>query len=299
MQKLLVSVSLLLIVAAANAQQDSTPKTSPDTLRAGGFIIIKKEKEGSASEKKTFHKRFDLEFRTRYKTKNGNVRTNWLIFDLGFANWRDKTDYTGAQFSNQTTPGNYIRNIATSRNASNPVTQNSFNLRNIKSSNVNIWLFMQKVNVIKHVVNLKYGLGLEMYNYRFETDISYRNSPEPYLFMDSVGFSKNKLYASYITVPFMLNFTPSGYNRSKFTFSAGLSAGYLAGSRNKQISAERGKQKIRGNLNMEPWRLAAIGELGLGFVRVYGSYSLNSLQQKEKTGLEQYPYAIGVRFSTF
>jgi hypothetical protein len=181
----------------------------------------------------------------------------------------------------------------------NPVTKNSFNLRNEKSSNVNIWFFMQKRNIAKHVLNLKYGLGLEMYNYRFESNISFRNSPQPSVFMDSIGFTKNKLYAGYVTVPLMLNITPSGQTRRGFTFSAGMSAGYLIGSRNKQISAERGKQKIRGNLNMEPWRIAAIGEIGLGPVRLYGTYSLNSLQQKDRTGLEQYPYAVGIRFSTF
>ena len=78
----------------------------------------------------------------------------------------------------------------------------------------------------------------------------------------------------------------------------GVSAGYLVGSRNKQISGERGKQKINGNFEMEPWRLAAIGELGIGPVRLYGSYSLNKLQ-KDVTRLEQFPYAIGIRFSNW
>lgn len=49
---------------------------------------------------------------------------------------------------------------------------------------------------------------------------------------------------------------------------------------------------------MEPWRLAAIGELGIGPVRLYGSYSLNKLQ-KDVTRLEQFPYAIGLRFSSW
>jgi hypothetical protein len=49
---------------------------------------------------------------------------------------------------------------------------------------------------------------------------------------------------------------------------------------------------------MEPWRLAAIAEVGLGPVRLYGSYSLNTLQ-KNNTRLEQYPYAVGIRLSNW
>jgi hypothetical protein len=49
---------------------------------------------------------------------------------------------------------------------------------------------------------------------------------------------------------------------------------------------------------MEPFRLAAIGEVGLGPVRLYGSYSLNKMQ-KDITRVEQFPYAIGVRLSTW
>ena len=75
-----------------------------------------------------------------------------------------------------------------------------------------------------------------------------------------------------------------------------MSAGYLIASRNKQISAERGKQKVNGDFSFEPWRLATIGEIGLGPIRLYGSYSLNKLQ-KDITRVEQYPYTVGIRFS--
>jgi hypothetical protein len=49
---------------------------------------------------------------------------------------------------------------------------------------------------------------------------------------------------------------------------------------------------------LQPWRFAVVGELGLGPVRLYGSYSLNDLH-KESTGLKQTPYAVGIRFSNW
>lgn len=56
--------------------------------------------------------------------------------------------------------------------------------------------------------------------------------------------------------------------------------------------------KYGGDFNFEPFRLAAIGEVGLGPVRLYGTYSLNKLQ-KDITKVEQFPYAVGIRFSNW
>ncbi|BAV09220.1 hypothetical protein FLA_5268 [Filimonas lacunae] len=293
-----------LAVTSGYAQTDSTRQNTPDTIRVGNFIIVKKNKSQNQSDNTQEAKQdrsFNITIGNRYRnrSKNKNVSTNWFVFDLGFANWRDNTNYNGPAFTGQTANSGFIRNIPNSSQASNPVNENSFNLNNGKSSNVNIWLFMQKRKLVKDVLSLKYGLGLEMYNYRFETNVSFRNSPSPYVYNDSINFSKNKLYAGYLTVPFMINVTPSPIKHKNLSFSAGVSAGYLIGSRNKQISSERGKQKINGSLNMKSWRLAAIGELGLGFVRLYGSYSLNTLMQENRTGLKQYPYAMGVRISCF
>jgi hypothetical protein len=223
------------------------------------------------------------------KKKNSNISTNWWIMDLGFTNLRDNTNYTAAQ------AGGYLRTLNA---AAGPATANSMKLNTGKSSNFNLWFFMQKMNVYKHVVNLKYGLGYEMYNFRYDRNLSYRKDPSPYIFNDTVSFSKNKLFAGYLTVPFMVNINTAPNKQKSLSFSAGISAGYLVASRNKQISNERGKVKYKGDFDLEPFRLAAIGELGLGPVRLFGSYSLNKLH-KNSTGLDQTPYSFGIRFSNW
>lgn len=289
MKRLACAAAIMLIATGGFAQTDTT-KTS-DTVRVGNFIIIKKNKGNSGTDSDYDKERIrSTEYRIerRYRRRN-NVSTNWFIFDLGFANYRDETNYTSAA------AGPFFKTL---RAADGPVNENSYKIINGRSSNVNIWIFMQKLNLIRHVVNLKYGLGLEMYNYRYESKLSYRNDPQPFVFNDSVAFTKNKLYVEYLTVPFMLNFNTTPDSRRGLSFSAGVSAGYLLNSRNKQISGERGKQKYKGNFNFEPWRLAAIAEVGLGPVRLYGTYSLNRLQ-KEVTRVEQYPYAVGIRFSNW
>jgi hypothetical protein len=290
MKRLACAAAIMLITTGGFAQADTTKTT--DTVRVGNFIIIKKNKGNNAGTDTDYEtdRRRSTEYRIerRYRRRN-NVSTNWFIFDLGFANYRDETNYASAA------AGPFFQTL---RPADGPVTENSYKIINGRSSNVNIWFFMQKLNLVKHVVNLKYGLGLEMYNYRFESKLSFRNEPQPFVFNDSISFTKNKLYVEYLTVPFMLNFNTTPDSRRGLSFSAGVSAGYLLNSRNKQISGERGKQKYKGNFNFEPWRLAAIAEVGLGPVRLYGTYSLNRLQT-EVTRVEQYPYAVGIRFSNW
>src|SRR4029077_17409555 len=116
-----------------------------------------------------------------------NVSTASWIIDLGFSNWTDKTNYTSAK-----TDGYLI-----TRPGSADLSDNDFKLKTIKSVNVNILFFMQRLNLIKHYVNLKYGLGLELNNYRFKTALSFneggtnpydhsQNINHPFIFRDSI-----------------------------------------------------------------------------------------------------------------
>ena len=290
MKRILVAVAILMATVEGFAQTDTTKNSKEDTVQVGNFVIIKKPKKSvriSVGSDKGVDVTINSDSSNR---KKSNVSTNWWILDLGFTNLRDETDYASAQ------AGPYLRTMGTTPS---PVNANSMKLRSGKSSNVNLWFFMQKLNVSKHVLNLKYGLGLEMYNFRYENSLSYRKDNNgPYVFNDSIGFSKNKLYAGYITAPLMININATPHRKKGFNLSAGVSAGYLVGSRNKQVSDSRGKVKYKGDFNLQPFRLAAVAELGLGPIRLYGSYSLNKLHRDE-TRLEQYPYAIGIRFSNW
>lgn len=290
MKTILVAATSLLAAQQGFAQTDSSAKKT-DTLVAGNFVIVKKPAKSidiEMSSKKGFNVTYN-----NGKKKNSNISTNWWIMDLGFTNLTDNTNYAAAQ------AGGYLRTFNRAAGlTTDPVNQNSMKLNAGKSSNFNLWFFMQKLNVYKHVVNLKYGLGYEMYNFRYERSLSYRKDPSPYVFNDTVSFSKNKLFAGYLTVPFMVNINTAPSKNNGLTFSAGVSAGYLIASRNKQVSNERGKVKYKGDFDLEPFRLAAIGELGLGPVRLFGSYSLNKLH-KSSTGLDQTPYAFGIRFSNW
>jgi len=288
MKSVIYTVAAVMLAVSGFAQTDTTKPNQPDTIKVGNFIIIKKEKKSNSYDTTNSNVLVDIggndngEGNHHYHEKL--ITTNWLIFDLGFANWRDHTAY-GSPEAND-----YLR-----AGQGQPFTSADLNLKNNKTSNVNIWLFMQKLNVINHVINLKYGIGLEMYNWRYETNITYNKNPA-YISRDTIQFSKNKLATDYITIPFMININPFPHKRQGLSFSVGISAGYLYNSRNKQVSDERGKQKLHGDFDLDPWRIAYVGEIGLGPVRVYGSYSINNLYQH---GVVQYPYAVGLRFSNW
>lgn len=287
MKKNWLSAVLLLSAISLNAQKDSSAKQL-DTLQIGGFTIVR-DGEPAKHSASSSHTNYNVVWPYRSAKKNKPISTNWLIFDLGFANYRDLTNYSFAQ------AGSYLKIM---RPGDPAVNEGTTTLNTGKSSNVNIWLFMQRASLSKNVLNLKYGLGLEMYNFRYDSRISFRNAPAPMAFNDSISFTKNKLYAGYVTVPLMININTQPNSRRGLIMSVGMSAGYLLASRNKQVSGDRGKQKYKGDLALEPWRLAAIGEIGLGPVRLYGSYSINQLQ-KTYTRMEQYPYTIGIRFSSW
>lgn len=292
MKRIYVLAAICFASTTVLAQNDSTRTSQPDTIRIGGMVIIKKDSPDQ-------HRQTSVTIGNHDRHTHSNVSTAQFIFDLGFANWNDKTDYASAT----------SQNILVNKPGTNaPLSANDFKLKNGKSSNVNIWLFMQRLNVIKHYVNLKYGIGVELNNYRFKSNISFKESGvNPYastqsinhafVIRDSVNFSKNKLAADYVTVPIMINLKTNPNSSSKgISVSAGVSMGYLYNSRNKQISTERGKLKNRGDYDLEKWKFSYIGELGLGPIRLYGSYTPKSIFAN---ALNMRAYNVGIRFSNW
>ena len=273
--KRLVLAMIALSGAMACLAQDSTGKDKADTIRVGGMIIIKSGKDDDGNKKDR-----NITISNRHKRKSSNVSTNWWIVDLGFANVKDQTNYSAAQ------SGGFV---------SSGVGKDQLNLRTGKSVNVNIWLFMQKLNMIKHAVNLKYGLGLELNNYRFEDEkIRFTKNPTTINIDPTLdGADKNKLAADYVTVPLMLNFNFTPGREKGFGFSAGVSAGYLYDARQK-IKNNGDKKKLHDDFDLEKWKLSYVGELNLGPVRLYGSLAMKNMWQK---GLDQTPYNVGIRFS--
>lgn len=264
------------------AQADTTARpTEPagDTVKIGNIIILK---NGGPANTGTGRSDWDINIYRHNRRKPSNLSTTWLNMDFGFNNVNDKTDYSSAD--------------------AQAYAPNSeaywFNQRNGKSVNFNLWIVMQRLNVIKHVVNLKYGLGLEYYNFRYEENIRFYKNPPTIKMDELIDYSKNKLALNYVTVPLMVNFnfTPKNSEFNSFGLSAGMSASYLYNSRQKYISDETGKAKLKGDLGLNDFKLAYIAEVKLGPVSLYGTYATKSMFRK---GLDQTPYAVGLRLGAW
>ena len=267
------------------SKNDTLLSVNDDTVKVGRINIINKSEGSVDYGTKNWESLLDGDFKKtkisieKSPKKLKPIESNWWILDVGFAN--------------------YINDAPSSIQISGQPNAEVLKLNNGKSSNVNIWVLQQKVNLYHHQLNLKYGIGFEMFNYRYDQPVSFRNDIPGKVKLDDIAFSKNKLYANYLTVPLQLNFNPTPMNRKGFYASIGLSAGYLIGSKNKQISEERGKRKEKGNFNLNDVRFATIGELGIGGIRLYGSYGLTNLFNDKLTNLNATPYTVGFRFSRF
>lgn len=285
MKKLNLMMVMGILCFTAYAQTDTTTKVvKRDTMRIGNILIIKKTKDSGT----VVMSRNDKEGKTKSR-----ISTNYFVFDFGFSNYNDQTNYANT--------GTYLYNRA----GATPLNATDFKLKTGKSINVNLWFFMQKLDLVKKNISLKYGLGLELNNYRYKSDISYQekgnfggtNLSSPFIFRDSVSFSKNKLAADYITVPLMISFASNkAYEKKGISASIGVSAGYLYSQRNKQVSEERGKERNKGDYDLNRFKFSYVGELGIGPVRIYGSYSPKSFYNR---GLDMKPYTIGLRFSNW
>ena len=271
---------------------DISQSVNEDTLRLGRLEIIKSQDSNYRKDWVSMIEEGDFDNTDitikRVPKKLKNIETNWWIFDLGFANFIDKSPS--------------LMWLAANPNALpyGPVmSPENFSLNNRKSTNVNIWVVTQKLNIYQHKINLKYGLGVEMFNFRFDKSISFREDITTNVKYDEVSFTKNKLLVKYLTVPVQFNFSPNPTNKKAFYASIGMSAGYLWNGKNKQISEERGKEKFRGNFNLNDWRIATIGELGIGSLRLYGSFANTNLFNKNQSFIDMQPFAVGLRFSKF
>jgi hypothetical protein len=270
------------------AQTDSTSKNAPDTIKIGSMVIIREK--GSKPAKEDNRDRGLRITSRKNRDKPSNISTNWWIVDIGFANYNDKTNPSSAAAqdfagSGAGPNGAYTKNADWAK------------LLGGRSRNVNIWFFMQRLNLIKHAVNLKYGLGLELNNYFYDdTKVRFSKNPTKVTIDASLADAKkNKLAADYLTVPMMLNFNFTPKKRKTFGFSAGISAGYLYSARQKtKLSGKVSKTK--SDFDLERWKLSYVGELLLGPVKLYGSYSLKNMWEK---GLDQTPYNVGFRISSW
>lgn len=280
MKKYLQIIFFFFLSITAIAQQD--------TIKIGQFLISKPQSSNKKSWEDIIKNRELKGVKIVYeKNKNEELKqfeTSWFAFDIGLVNYLDETKY----LENKT-----LSNPAIGE----PMSKLKMQLNNGKSTNINIWIVQQKYRFKNPSFYLKYGLGVEMFNFRHEYSINYRKHDAMFIYLSNDNYEKNKLFTSYISAPIQLGYDFKLKNNKIIGLSGGVITGYLYKSYNKQISRELGKEKYHGNYSLKDIRLAGIFEIKIDQLKFFGTASLQNMLDKMNTNQSLYPYSFGLRFS--
>ncbi len=158
-----------------------------------------------------------------------------------------------------------------------------------------------KGRLIKDYVGITTGLGVQIYNYKFSGDTEF-------VFGDSImGFpsgdkniSKNKLRASYVAVPVMLEFNTSLNPEKSFHISAGIVGKVRIENMYKQKYSFDGsdyKSTQKGDLGLNRWGADAIVRVGYRKLTFFTQVGLLPLFEENDNNPELYAFAAGLNLN--
>jgi hypothetical protein len=260
-----------------------------DTIKIGQLLISKPESKSNLSWEQIIKNKDLNGLKVNFKKSNNNFKqleTSWFAFDLALVNYLDETKYA----ENKTLSDPAI---------GQPLSKFKMQLNNGKSTNINIWVVQQKYRLKNPAFYLKYGLGLEMFNFRYEYGINFRKNESMFIYLNDESYQKNKLFTSYLSAPVQFGYDFKLKNDKILGISGGLVTGYLFKSYNKQINRELGKEKYKSNFSLRDMRLAGVFEIRIDKLKFFGTASLQNMLDKMNTNQSLYPYSFGLRFSKF
>jgi hypothetical protein len=260
-----------------------------DTIKIGQLLISKPESKSNLSWEQVIKNKDLNGLKVNFKKSNNNFKqleTSWFAFDLALVNYLDETKY--AENKSLSNPA-----------IGQPLSKFKMQLNNGKSTNINIWVVQQKYRLKNPAFYLKYGLGLEMFNFRYEYGINFRKNESMFIYLNDESYEKNKLFTSYLSAPIQFGYDFKLKNDKILGVSGGLVTGYLFKSYNKQINRELGKEKYKSNFSLRDMRLAGIFEIRIDKLKFFGTASLQNMLDKMNTNQSLYPYSFGLRFSKF
>lgn len=162
--------------------------------------------------------------------------------------------------------------------------------------------FGKEAEIIKDRLRLAAGLGFQFESYAFDKNI--RLSEEPYLqgIEDTIrDYRKNTLNANYVTLPVVLQFNTKRNLEKSFHIAVGAIAGYRISSNMTYKWSEDGRrqrERMRNDYALEPYRLSAIAQVGIGNAMIWAQYDLTMKFTSTDTSLgstpEVYAWSAGL-----
>lgn len=193
---------------------------------------------------------------------------------------------------------------ADGRNAA-PANAPWLDLEEIRSLSWNINFYQEKIRIIGDYVGVLTGMGLTYNSYGIKTNarIAHNNdSTFASTVPDSLfTFSRNKLRATYLRVPLMLEFNTSTDPDRTFHLAVGAIGGLRIGSMTRQIyevDGQRHNDRLRSDFNLRTFTLDAALRIGYRNFTLWANYGLTPLFDDGK-GPEVYPLSVGLSVIPF
>jgi hypothetical protein len=168
-----------------------------------------------------------------------------------------------------------------------------------KSTVWNLNVLEHKFNFGTPFVGLTTGLGFSFTSVAFRDDYIINSSADSlFAVVDTVNtYSKNKLKASYLTIPLLLEFNTSTNSDKNFYLAAGVVGGVRMTSKIKRngelTDGKEFEEREKGTYSLNPFKLDAALRMGYGSFGVFANYSLLPLFESGKT-VEVYPLTFGL-----
>ena len=163
----------------------------------------------------------------------------------------------------------------------------------------NLNLLEHKFNFGTPFVGLTTGLGFSFTSVAFRDGYIINSSTDSlFAAVDTVNtYSKNKLKASYLTIPLLLEFNISTNSDKNFYLAAGVVGGVRMTSKIKRngefADGKEFEEREKGTYSLSPFKLDAALRMGYGSFGVFANYSLLPLFESGKT-VEVYPLTFGL-----
>lgn len=165
--------------------------------------------------------------------------------------------------------------------------------------------YQEKIKLIGNHVGVLTGAGLTYNSYGIKTNarvLSNSDSTYANVVPDSLyRFSKNKLRATYLRVPLMIEFNTSNDPDRTVHLAVGAIGGLRIGSITKQhyeIDGQNYRDRVKSDFNLSPFTLDAAVRLGYKDFTLWANYGLTPLFEKDK-GPEVYALSVGVTILPF
>jgi hypothetical protein len=155
--------------------------------------------------------------------------------------------------------------------------------------------FGKEAEIFKDRLRLAAGLGFQFESYAFDKNVRLTDEPSLQGIEDTIrDYRKNTLNANYVTLPVVLQFNTKRNLEKSFHIAVGVLAGYRISSNMTYKWSEEGRrqrERLRNDYALEPYRLSAIAQVGIGNAMIWAQYDLTM----KFTAADAIPAVVGAK----